>query len=152
MMQTEKRGAMQAILYGLFIGLTYALVGFNAFISLAALLLKLEYQLIHKLLWLACVCAVLTAALLFCCIGKKSASPFAGALPLYTVSAVLLFVGAGRQHNRYLLSPLRAHPSRLCRDHPPHQNIERRLDGSRRLHISMDRQSCISIQRQPWYH
>lgn len=94
MMQTEKRGAMQAILYGLFIGLVYALVGFNAIICLAALLLKLEYQLIHKLLWLACVCAVLTAALLFCRIGKKSASPFAGALPLYTVSAVLLFVGA----------------------------------------------------------
>ena len=78
MMQTEKRGAMQAILYGLFIGLTYALVGFNAFISLAALLLKLEYQLIHKLLWLACVCAVLSAALLFCRIGKKSASPLRG--------------------------------------------------------------------------
>ena len=63
-MQNRNHSARQAILYGLFIGLVYALVGFNAFISLAALLLKLEYQLIHKLLWLACVCAVLTAALL----------------------------------------------------------------------------------------
>ena len=83
---------MQTIPYDLFIALVYVLVGFNMIVCLVSVLAKLEYQLIHKLLWLACVCTVLTAALLFCCIGKKSASPFAAVLPLYTTSAILLFV------------------------------------------------------------